>query len=166
MKKITFLLFALIAGTSFGQTSATDSGTATVNAEIVSPISITPVGSNLDFGRIIGNTAGGTVTVSTAGLRTSDNSDLLAPTAENTIQAALFQVTAATTYKYSVTIDDITLTGSGDPMAVTFTSSLGNENVVGTGAPQDLTVGGALAVNASQEEGKYSGTVTVVVAYE
>ena len=162
MKKITFILFALIAGTGFAQgTSDEDSGIATVNAEIVSPISIED-GSDLDFGRIIGNEDGGTVTVSTAGARTGDN-DLLDPTNEG--QAASFDITAADTYNYSIAIPDITLTGDGDNMAVNFDSSLGNASV-GEGAVQTLNVGGDLTVNASQAEGAYTGEVTVTVAYE
>ncbi|MDT0676954.1 DUF4402 domain-containing protein [Autumnicola musiva] len=161
MKKITFILFALIAGTTFAQSSA--SGTATVNAEIVSPISITD-GTDLDFGRIIGNTAGGTVTVATNGERTADNDDLLAPS--TTVQSASFSVKAAEGYTYKVEIPEVNLTGAGDAMPVVFTSSLGNANIVGTGAAQTLNVGGALKVNASQAEGNYTGTVEVTVAYE
>ncbi len=164
MKKITFILLALIiSGTAFAQDAATASGTATVNAEIVSPIEITD-GSALDFGRIIGNDAGGTVSVSTDGERTTDNDNLLAPS--TTVQAASFSVTAAKDYKFSITIPTINLTGDGDAMAVTFDSSLGNENVVGTGAVETLNVGGDLTVNAGQVEGDYTGTVEVTVAYE
>ena len=162
MKKITFILFALITGTTFAQDTAT--ATSTVNAEIISPISIEN-GSELDFGRIIGNAAGGTVTVSTAGDRTTTNSDLLAPS--TTVKAASFDVKAADTYNYSIAIPtiDLTFTG-GDNMPVTFDSSLGNANVVGTGAVQTLNVGGVLTVNADQAEGAYAGTVEVTVAYE
>ena len=164
MKKITFILFALIAGTTFGQNSATASGTATVNAKIVSPISITD-GTDLNFGRIIGNTAGGTVTVATNSDRTADNNDLLAPS--TTVQAASFTVKAAEGYNYKITIPTIDLTGPGAvAMPVIFTSSLGTVNVLGTGANQTLRVGGALTVNSGQAEGDYSGTVNVTVAYE
>ena len=163
MKKITFVLFALIAGTAFGQNSASASGTATVNAEVVSPISIAD-GTDLDFGRIIGNTAGGTVTVATDGERTADSGDLLAPS--TTVQAASFSVKAAEGYNYKITIPTINLTGAGDAMPIVFTSSLGNVNVQGTGANQALSVGGALTVNSGQAEGDYTGTVEVTVAYE
>lgn len=162
MKKITFiLLVSLISGTAFAQSTA--SGTATVNAEIVSPITITD-GTDLDFGRIIGNTAGGTVTVDTDSERTADNDNLLAPS--TTVQAASFTVKAAEGYNYKITIPTVNLAGSGDAMPVVFTSSLGNTNVLGTGENQTLTVGGALTVNANQAEGAYTGTVEVTVAYE
>ena len=176
MKKITFILFALIAGTAFGQSSA--DGNATVNALVVSPISVTQ-GTNLEFGRIIGNANGGIITVSTADQRTDNsNNALLAPS--TTVQAASFTVKAANTYNYSITIPSIELLGAGTPMPVTFTSSLGSAStdtegnvtagvytgLAGTGADQALKVGGALTVNPNQAEGAYTGTVKVTVAYE
>ncbi|SKB33297.1 protein of unknown function [Salegentibacter holothuriorum] len=162
MKKITFILLALISGTVFAQSDEA-TGTATAAAEIISPIKITD-GTDLDFGRIIGNPAGGTVTISTAGARTTSNDDLLAPS--TSVQAASFDVTAAATYNYSVSIPGISLTGAGDAMPVTFVSSLGNAGVVGTGAVQTLNVGGELTVNGGQAEGEYDGTISVTVAYE
>ncbi|MBI6115208.1 DUF4402 domain-containing protein [Salegentibacter maritimus] len=162
MKKITFILLALISGTVFAQSDEA-TGTANAAAEIISPIKITD-GSDLNFGRIIGNAAGGNVTISTAGVRSTDNDDLLAPS--TTVQAASFDVTAAETYNYSVTIPGISLTGNGDAMPVTFESSLGNTGVVGTGAAQTLNVGGELTVNPAQAEGTYTGTISVTVAYE
>ncbi|MDT0690131.1 DUF4402 domain-containing protein [Salegentibacter sp. F188] len=183
MKKITFILLAFIGTTAFAQESATSTGTATVNALVVSPISISQ-GTDLEFGRIIGNTAGGVVTVSTTDART-DNSDgdLLAPSTN--VQAASFTVKAANTYSYNISIPSTTLTGgTGDAMAVSFTSSLGTANTEtdgegntttipgsyssaeGTGADQILLVGGALTVNPGQGEGAYTGTATVTVSYE
>ena len=164
MKNFTFILLALIiSGTTFAQNSATSSGTATVNAEIVSPISVTD-GTELNFGRIIGNTDGGTVTVATDGGRTASVNDLLAPS--TSVQAASFTVKAAAGYNYSISIPGIDLTGAGDDMSLTFTNNLGTESVQGTGADQTLNVGGALTVNPGQVEGDYTGTVEVTVAYE
>ena len=162
MKKITFILLALISGTAFAQNSAKATGTAQVNAEIVSPIKIEN-GTALDFGRIIGNSAGGDVVIATNGTRTSTNDDLLDPTNEGS--AGSFDVTAAEGYAYSITINDIVLSGAGDDMDVTFDNNLG-ESSTGTGSTQDLNLGGTLTVNASQAEGDYTGTVTVTVAYE
>lgn len=159
MKKITFILFALIAVTGFAQSEA--SGTSTVNAEIVSPISIEST-SELDFGRIIGNLAGGDVEIKTDGTRTADNDDLLDPTDEG--QAGAFEVTAAEGYAYSITIPATTLTGNGDAMTVTFDNNLGDSST-GSGGVQDLLLGGILTVNGSQAEGAYTGEVTVTVSY-
>lgn len=162
MKKITFILIALITGTTFAQDASSDSGTATVNAEIVSPITISD-GTSLDFGRIIGTALGGTVTVNADDTRTFSNDDMAVPS--TTVSAATFTVTAATGYSYSIAIPDVNLTGAGDDMVVEFTSSLGATSS-GTGASQDLIVGGTLNVNAAQAQGSYSGDVKVTVAYE
>ena len=166
MKKITFILFALIAGTTFAQDS--DDATATVNAEIVSPISIED-GTALNFGTINGTGTGGTVSVTTSGIRSFSNSDMAITTA-TAITAAKFDITAADTYLYSISIPDIDLaptSGTGDDMAVTFEHSrTAIADRTGSGSVQELNVGGTLTVNNAQEAGSYDGTVTVTVAYE
>ncbi len=162
MKKITFILIALITGSAMAQDGAQANATATVNAEIVSPISIEST-SNLDFGRIIGNDAGGDVKIATDGTRTSDNNDLLDPTEEG--NQADFEITAAEGYSYSISAPATQLTGDGEAMDVTFESSLGN-SAEGTGNTQNLGLGGILTVNPSQAEGDYTGEVSVTVSYE
>ncbi|WZL89012.1 DUF4402 domain-containing protein [Salinimicrobium sp. 3283s] len=171
MKKITFILFALITGTTFAQNSATATSSATVNAEVVSPISITPV-TNLDFGRLIGNEAGGVVTIAAtaAGTRTSTNEEVLALTG-NTATAAKFNVIAATDYTYSVALSSTNLlTSDADgavDMPVAFDHNLKATGNAGNGStPIELYVGGALTVNAGQTEGAYTGEVSVTVTYE
>ncbi len=166
MKKITFILLALIAGTGFAQNAAEATGTATVNAEIVTPITIAD-GTDLNFGSIVA-AEGGNVRVNTAGTRTFSNNNMDVITAA-TITAASFTVNAANTYSYSISIPSILLTGAGTDMPVSFTHDLGGEtdgNATGTGEDQTLLVGGLLTVAASQTEGEYTGTVTVTVAYE
>ncbi len=169
MKKITFILLALIAGTGFGQTDGSASGTATVNAEIVTPIAIAD-GTDLNFGSIVA-AEGGNVRVNTEGTRTFSNPDMNVTTA-TTISAASFNVIAADTYSYSISIPSINLVdaaGVGVDMPVSFTQDLEGEtdgNATGTGSAQELLVGGLLTVAAGQTEGEYTGTVTVTVAYE
>ena len=173
MKKITFILFALITGTTFAQVTqnaATATTTAPVNAEIVSPIKIANV-NPLDFGRIIGNTAGGTVSIaaSAAGTRTAlVNTDLLAGTG-NTPSAASFDITAASGYSYSVDLSASTanLSGTGDNMPISFNHNLLAAANPGGGATATvLYVGGDLTVNGGQLEGAYTGEVSVTVTYE
>ena len=166
MKKITFILFALIAGTTFAQDAT---GTADVNALIVTPIAITD-GSDLNFGSIVA-AGGGNVRVNTAGTRTFSNNDMNVETA-TTISAASFNVTAADTYSYSISIPPTVLKDAasvGVDMPVSFTHDLGgltDGTATGTGSAQELLVGGLLTVAAGQTEGAYTGTVTVTVAYE
>ncbi|MFN4764068.1 DUF4402 domain-containing protein [Gillisia sp. Q332] len=172
MKKITFIFFALIAGTGFAQfTQESAEGTADVNAQIVSPIEITN-GTALNFGSINGTATGGNVNVSTTGARTFDNPDMVITTA-TAITAAAFEITAALDYSYSISIPATSLTGTGVAMPITFINSLGStdaagltQNVVGTGTTQNLNVGGVLTVGDGQTLGAYSGTVKVTVAYE
>jgi len=167
MKKITFILLALIGGTSFAQDGpASASGTADVNAVIVSPIEIND-GTALNFGTINGTATGGDVTVSNGGNRTFSNSDMEI-TSATAITAASFNITAADTYSYSISIPDTVLKGSGtDDMAVTFTHSrIGAAKRVGDGTAQELLVGGTLTVNDGQTSGEYTGSVKVTVAYE
>ncbi len=161
MKKITFILFALIAGTTFAQEAV---GTATVNAAIVSPITITNTGSSkLEFGNIASPDAITDITVSNSGVRTVVQGVTIPGTASS---AAIFGINAALNYKYSISIPDIELTGSGDPMGVVFTQDRLSTANIGSGALQALYVGGTLKVGASQGPGAYTGTVKVTVAYE
>lgn len=164
MKKITFILFALLAGTTFTQAQS-DSGTADVNAVIVSPIQIED-GTALNFGTINGSATGGDVTVTNGGNRSFTNTDMDI-TSATTITAASFDITASDTYSYSINIPATTLTGAGDAMNVTFTHSrVGAAKRIGDGAAQELLVGGTLTVNDAQAAGVYQGEVEVTVAYE
>ncbi|HET8753708.1 MAG TPA: DUF4402 domain-containing protein, partial [Salinimicrobium sp.] len=120
MKKITFLFFALITSAAFAQETAI----ATVNAEIVKPITIS-AGTALNFGSINGTATGGKVRVSTENTRTFSNPDMQMATATPP-SAAQFLVTAAANYVYSISIPAITLTGTteGETMDVTFNHDL------------------------------------------
>ncbi len=158
MKKITFILIALITGTTFAQGS--DTGTATVNAEIVSTINISN-GTNLDFGRMATPTADTEITVGTDGVRGTVTGVTIPG---GTVSAAAFTVNAASGYTYSIAIPTISLTGNGTAMPIIFTHD-GGTTATGTGADQTLNVGGTLTVGADQVAGAYTGTVIVTVAY-
>ena len=166
MKKITFILFALIAGTTFAQ-DGTAKGTADVSAEIVTPITINN-GTALNFGSIVA-AEGGKVRINTEGTRTFSNTNMEVITADP-ITSASFEVTAADQYAYSISIPSIVLTYTGGTdMPVSFTQDLLGETdgtATGTGAAQSLKVGGLLTVASGQVAGDYTGIVTVTVAYE
>lgn len=159
MKKITFILIALITGTTFAQSS---DGTASVDANIVSPITISDGTSNLDFGNIATPDASTDIVVSSAGTRTAVTGVTIPG---GTVSAAAFSVNAADGYNYTISIPTINLTGTGVAMPVTFTHD-GGTTPVGSGSAQTLNVGGTLKVGALQAGGAYTGTVTVTVAYE
>lgn len=166
MKKITFILFALFAGTTFGQNAAEASGTADINAEIVSPIEITD-GTPLNFGSIVA-AEGGNVRVNTEGVRTFSNPNMEV-ISSSTITAASFTVKAANNFSYTISIPSTVLTGPGNDMAISFTHDLDGETdgtAVGNGGDQTLKVGGLLTVANGQAAGSYEGDVSVTVAYE
>jgi spore coat protein U-like protein len=163
MKKITFILFALIAGTTFAQTD----GTADVNATIVSPIAISS-SKDLNFGAIASRATDGDVTITSTGGRTID-ADMNVPTSlSNSPQAATFAVTASSGYTYDILIPDTVLAATGGSggvdMDIVFTNDIGASST-GTGNPQPLNVGGTLTVNGGQLSDSYKGTVTVTVTY-
>ena len=162
MKKITFILLALIAGTSFAQVE-----TAEVFAEIVSPIKISSE-SDLNFGTINGTATGGDVSVAFNGNRTFTNTDMEVTSAVTTT-AASFSIIAASGYVYSITIPDTQLNAvvGSSVMDVTFNHNRNNvSRRTGSGEGQDLLVGGTLTVGDNQDEGEYAGEVEVTVAYE
>ena len=166
MKKITFILFALIAGTTFAQDS--DTGSADVYAEIVSPISIS-AGSALNFGRIYGTAGGGIVTVdANIGNTTSGATTLFAP--GGIVSSAVFTVVAAPEYTYSIDFSssDVVLKGTEvtNTMAIDFFSNKALNTNLGSGGDDLLYVGGNLTVASGQAPDNYQGTVKVTVAYE
>jgi hypothetical protein len=171
MKKITFILLALISGVSFAQSSA--DGTATVNAEIVSPIKIENQ-RGLSFGRLIGSTdAGGIVKIAADanGTRTlvSGNNDILAPDGNITLapQSAHFTINAETGYTFDVSLSDLSeISFEGNSMPITFQHSLDADGNSGSENSIDMYLGGELTVGASQAPGMYTGEVTVTVSYE
>ncbi len=164
MKKITFVLFALIAGTTFAQNS--DNGSATVNAEIVNPITITSAGV-LDFGRIASTATAGDVTVTPDNTRTIPE-DMVVP-GNKTTTVPTFTVTKEDGITYSVVTGGTTLKleGGGEDAATIdikdITTSLESDS--GQTATT-FTVGGTLAIGVEQAAGNYVGEVSVTVSYE
>lgn len=161
MKKITFILFALIAGTAFGQESAT--GNAIVNAEIVSPITINKA-VDLNFGRVANNETG-TVVIATDGTLTESTLSQINGGSNPT--AASFTVTAAEGFKYSVNLPTTINLLNGDfTLTVENFTSDADVDPVGTGGEQTIGVGATLNVTAGQNTGVYAGNFDVTVSYE
>jgi hypothetical protein len=148
--------------------------TASASGTVVAPIAIA-VNANLVFGNFAAGT-GGTVTVSTSGVRAASGPVLMAAVAAS---AARFDVTGAASTTYAIThggtavLTNTTGTG-GETMALAKFSDLTGANAtagnVGTGAldgtgAQSLYVGGTLSVAAAQVPGLYTGTVIATVEY-
>ena len=166
MKKISFILLALISGTVFAQNE--DNASADAFAEIVEPLSITNVSnSELRFGRIIGSSDGGIVTIAETldGERSADNSNLLAPGGVES--SAVFDISGSI-YTYSVVANPTDLTyqgeateGNTDALSLDATPSFENNT-----GDKTLYVGGTLTIGANQAAGNYQGSVDVTVTYE
>ncbi len=162
MKKITFILFALIAGTGFAQTNI---ASATVDVDVVSVITIQK-DVDLNFGKIISDVDGGTVIINLDSSRGAGTANYVTTGAIPT--AASFTIAAETGYYYSIAYtSSATLAGpSGSvPMGVVYSYSLPTANNLG-GTDTNLLVGGTLSVGSNQLVGNYTGSVEVTVAYE
>src|SRR5680860_928770 len=117
MKKVTFILFALITGTTFAQEVV---GTSQVYAEIVSPIEIVSTG-DLNFGTIAAGTNAAKVRVSNDGTRTFSDPAMKVLSSGTTASAASFEITAATDYSYSIAIPASKLSNEVEEMDIRFT---------------------------------------------
>jgi hypothetical protein len=150
---------------------------ATGDAQIavVTPLSFIQV-ENLDFGRIIPSGTAGTVTLSTANIRTATGGVTLVGT---DYQNAKFagQGTILQRVRINITPNTITLTGPGAPMTVTNVTIGTDGTLLQLGASPNylilsptgifwFNVGGRLNVGANQAAGYYSGTFTATLVYQ
>lgn len=163
---VSAAVLGLFSSTEAFAQAAPASANANANAEVVNRITLTNT-APLNFGKIAADTAQGTVTVSTAGVRTSTSPSLLI--AGTTPTAAAFSVggTPALGYNISLTNSTITLTHTTDNTK-TMSAALTLSKTTGTlsaGGTDSLTVGGALTVGALQAPGTYQGQMTVTVVY-
>ena len=157
MKKITFILLALISGTAFAQNA-----TANAAADIVSPLEITSV-QDLNFGKV-SNNAKGIVVIETDGTTTNST---LSQIGNSNPMAASFNITAAQGYKYSITLpESVTLNSGSNNITVNNFKHDAGENPEGIGSAKAVGVGATLNVAANQPTGNYTGTFEVSVAYE
>jgi hypothetical protein len=176
-KKYIKLLSAivLIAGfTTSIMAQATVNSTAGVN--ILTPLSISEAFS-MNFGTIgVQNETGGTVVITTTGVRSATDGVTLSGLAPF-FSLATFIVTGEPLYTYSITLPGtITITLADNSTSMTISSLLaksasGIESNSATGTlladtgSESFTVGGTLTVEAAQLAGLYSGTFSVTVAY-
>ena len=141
--------------------------TANTSATIMQPITITKV-EDLAFGKF-GVGAGGSVTISTSGVRSSTGVVEMA----STTTAAKFDVAGEAGATYSIALAPTTLTSGANSMTFTTISDLTGANATSgnaatgtlTGGAQSVYVGGVLTVGAAQEAGLYSGTLVATVQY-
>ncbi|MBC7453886.1 MAG: DUF4402 domain-containing protein [Massilia sp.] len=171
--KLALMAAMAVASVGLASSSQAASATATASGTVVSPIAIAAAG-NLAFGSFAAG-AGGTVTVSTSGVRATTGPVLMGTTSS----AARFNITgmAASTYSISHSGSAVltnTTGAGGETMALakfsdfTAGNATSGNPLTGTldaSGAQSLYVGGALSVAASQVPGLYVGTVIATVEY-
>lgn len=166
------LAVCAIAASAIGGTAFAAVGTASASATVVAPIVISKT-ADLSFGTFaIG--AGGNVTISTSGVRTSSG---VVPSADGgAMTAATFVVSGDKGAAYSITHGGTTsLTrrlGSETMQMTKFSDFTGANATTGTatsgtlnGGTQSIYVGGTLNVSPNQAPGDYTGLVSVTVEY-
>lgn len=148
------------------------SAVATASATVLAPIAISK-SADLSFGSFAPGT-GGSVTVSTSGVRVAGNSVLSAT--DSSATAARFEVSGdpAASYDISIVASTTLADGAAHSMALVTCSDLTMANTtsgnVASGTlsatgTQSLFVGGTLKVDAAQLAGRYSGNIAVTVEY-
>ncbi|MBI6118893.1 DUF4402 domain-containing protein [Salegentibacter maritimus] len=163
MKKITFILLALISGTTFAQVKeSTASATANAAADIVSPIAI-EASQDLNFGKVANNNAGTVVVATDSDISSSSLSQI----GTTTPTAAIFNVTAANGFSYSISLpQSVELTNGAENITVDNFNHDATGNTTGSGSAQTVGVGATLNVATNQATGNYKGTFDVTVTYE
>ena len=171
MSKILRYAAAGMALASLGVAStanAATSDTADVTAEILTALSVAvdPADNTLDFGQIAPGASAATIVVAPDGTMTGG-----CPTqviCAGSTNAPSFDVVGNPNALVYVTFTNAseTLSNGTDSMTVdTFTTDGGGQLTLDGSGDGSFTVGGSLAVAASQAAGVYTGTLEVNVAY-
>jgi hypothetical protein len=177
MKKQLFsmaaiLLIAILSNNVMAQDTNTDSATSDAFATIVSPISITHDGNDLEFGTII--SGAGTVTVTTASVRSFSVAAMNPGDQGATPTAAVFSVAGQPSYTYSIVFTNATETlietgldtmSAGTFVASTLSDGIGATGTLDLSGDDTLNVGATLTVIAALNTGLYTGSFEVTVAY-
>lgn len=173
LKKI--LILTLIAGFAYnGNAQGSVTASVAVSAKIIATISIDGV-INMSFGDLTND--GGTVVLSTGGAITNDGTRAVG----GTIAAGAFTVNGASGEGFRLKITATALTNTTGVGAETMAISAikvkqesGSDVAMVTdglavtldSADEDFKIGASLTVASSQVAGVYTGTMSVVAAYE
>ena len=162
MKKITFILLALISGTVFAQQNEAK-GTAEVIATIAQPLTITSSG-NLDFATIAQPDAAADVKLSYDNVRTIPTGMVVPANTTTSVPTFTVKKETGLTYKVVTGSTDLKIEGGDDKITIKdLTTSL--DATIGVTA-ETFTVGATLGLIADQSPGNYKGEVSVTVSYE
>ncbi|NHZ97510.1 DUF4402 domain-containing protein [Massilia sp. CCM 8734] len=163
----------LVAGLGLGLPAHAAQATAIAGGTVITPLAIAPM-VPLAFGSFAA-AAGGTITVSTSGVRTVNGVVAMSGSATT---AAKFDITGEPNSTYTITHSGtVALTntgGAGETMTLTKFSNLtgvdatsgdATNGTLSAGGAQSLYVGGTLTVAANQVPGVYAGDVIATVEY-
>lgn len=131
-------------------------------ALFAAPTSVTKT-QDLNFGKVVGGSGyAGTITISTSGTRVSSGSIIPLGTV---FSPAQFTITGNVGKTYVLTLPaQFTITSGADQMTVSaVTSSIPINGVIPAGGAVPFMVGGTLTVNTVQQNGTYSGALTISV---
>jgi hypothetical protein len=141
----------------------TASATATASAKIYQPISIAKA-SDLNFGAMIATPTAGTVRLDPAGVRTASGGAVLASAAG--VSAASFDVAGEPNTSFAVGLPgSIQITSGANSMTVDNFTTGASAYLLDSAGASGLSVGANLSVAANQPAGLYSGSFSVIVAY-
>jgi hypothetical protein len=150
-----------------GPTASVSTG---ADATVVAPIAITNlvngVATKLSFGQIAANTVAGHVSISSAGvLSSNDVPTLIAPGSTGTVPT--FTVSGSPNLAYTGTVPaSVSLTGPTGSTAMTASlTKVGNAATLDGTGHDTFTLSAILAVGASQAPGSYTGSFSVTAAY-
>lgn len=150
--------------------SAATSDSAQVSAQILTSLSVAvdPADNTLNFGTVAPGATAVNVVVTPAGTRTCPAGVICG----GTVNAPTFNIDglggALVNVSFANSTETLTSTGGDTLLVSALATSLGATNQATlntTTGKASFTVGGSLAVAASQPAGTYTGSVTVNVAY-
>lgn len=171
-KRMTFQLGLAAFAAAVGGSACAAVGAASASGTVIAPIVVTKT-ADLSFGKF-GSGAGGTITISTSGVRTLNG--VVAAADGGAMTAAKFVVTGEKDATYTIThggTSTLTRAAGSETMVLTKFSDLTAANSTGgsvasgrlTAGTQSIYVGGMLTVAPNQAPGDYAGLVTVTVEY-
>ena len=168
MKKVTIILVGVLMSifslNAFADGGSNATANATASARIIKPIVLTN-NQALIFGNIASSATLGTVSISTANVRTSSGG--VTPSAVGDFKQAIYAASGEDNATYSILLPGtVTITSGSNNMEVTnFVSDPGTTGTLSAAGTQTINLGATLNVGPNQPTGDYTGTYNVTIAY-
>ena len=162
-----FMIGAMAAAAMFAAVPAGAAPVATVQANIVKPLTLTWL-QDLDLGTIVlgpGTWSGATVGISRGGVFSCTNANVTCTGATST---AMYNVTGTTNQTARISAPNVTLVNQNDPTKTLtlVVDSPGTVTIPNSGNKgADFALGGSITLSSSTAGGVYAGTFNVTVDY-